>query len=159
LLRSNYKANAFSLIELIFAIALIAIIGVSAVSRFLRSDQFKQTLFVKQVISSLSYIQNLAISSGCHISVNASYSSISFNLRQNCTTGIFNQSVFDPKNMNNLFVLNAPSNIAIAFTNFPVYFDTDGLARRVSNSSIVDAMLNINGNVIVITGNTGFIGQ
>lgn len=159
MLQFNYKANAFSLIELIFAIALIAIIGVSAVSRFLRNDQFKQTLFIKQVINSLSYIQNLAISSGCHISVNVTYSSISFNLRQNCTNGVFNQSVFDPKNINNVFVLNAPYNVAIAATNFPIYFDTDGLSRRVSNSSIVDAMLNINGNVIVVTGNTGFIGQ
>ncbi len=153
------KLAAASLVELIFAITLIAIIGVSAMPRFLQTSQFKQQVFLQQVINSLAYAQNLAIGTGCHIAVIPNINIITFNLRQNCTSGAFNQAVFDPKNINNLFVVTAPANISIGATNFPIYFDVNGLSHRVSNNAIIDALISINGKIIMITGNTGLISQ
>ena len=153
------RVAATSLVELIFAITLVAIVGVSVMPRFLQTNQFQQQVFLQQVINSLAYAQNLAIGTGCHIAAITSINVITFNLRQNCTSGVFNQVVFDPKNVNNSLVVTAPSNITIGSTNFPIYFDINGLSHRVSNDVVVDALISINGQIISITGATGLISQ
>ena len=141
------------------SITLLAIISISVLPKFFVHTLFKQQIFLQQIINSLAYAQSLAIGSGCHIAITTNASNINFNLRQNCTTGSFNLSVFDPANINNIFALTVPNNIAVSAINFPIYFDNNGLSRSVNNGSIIDAIISVNGNSINITGNTGLITQ
>ncbi len=149
--------KAFTIIDLIFTITIVGVIGINVVPRFLQASAFNQKVFVQQVINALAYAQNLAIGTGCHIAVNTTYTNITFNLRQNCTAGAFNLSVFDPENINNAFVVTAPYNISITTINFPIYFDTNGLVNSIVTGAATNAILNINSQTISIIGNTGLI--
>jgi len=151
------KNKAYTLIELIVSIALVAIISISVIPRFLQTAQFQQQVFLQQLMHSLAYIQNLAIGTGCHISATNNVNTMTFNLRQNCISGAFSQSVFDPQNVNNALVITAPSNVTIVTVNFPIYFDNNGLAYSVSNGAIVNSSVSVNSQSFSITGNTGLI--
>lgn len=141
------------------SVTLIAIMSISVLPKFFVNTLFKQQIFLQQIVNSLTYAQSLAIGSGCHVAVMATTNNINFNLRQNCTTGAFNLSVFDPTNTNNIFALTVPNNITITTINFPIYFDNYGLSRSVSTNAIIDAIISVNGNSINITGNTGLVTQ
>lgn len=141
------------------SVTLVAIISISVLPRFFINTLFRQQIFLQKIINSLAYAQSLAIGSGCHVAVAATTNNLNFNLRQNCTTGAFNLSVFDPTNTNNILELTVPNNITIAAINFPIYFDNYGLSRSINTNSIIDAIINVNGNIISIIGNTGLITQ
>jgi prepilin-type N-terminal cleavage/methylation domain-containing protein len=152
--------KAFTLIELILSVTITAIIAISVVPRFLQTSQFQQQVFTQQAANSLAYAQQLAIGTGCHIAAIASVNTITFNLRQNCTSGSFNYAVFDPKNIGNSLVVTTPYNVTISSINFPIYFDNNGIAYNVNSGTIVNATLNINGFLsqsISVTGATGLI--
>lgn len=153
-----YLSAATSLVEVIFSVTLLAIIGINAVAKFFKSSSFQQAVFFQKVLLSLEYIQNLAIGTGCPISVAVvNYNTITFNFRQNCTSGLFNQAILDPKNNNNIFMVVAPADVMISAINLPIYFDPNGLAHNISNNAIVDAIVKLNSQTITITGNTGLI--
>lgn len=150
---------AATLVEFMLSITLLAIISINVVPRFFQSMMFKQQVFLQQVMNSLAYIQSVAIGSGCHTGVSISPNIITFNLRQNCTAGAFNQSIFDPSNNSNVFSIMVPSNILISSINFPIYFDANGLSHLMSTGVVIDAIININGYSINVIGNTGLISR
>lgn len=156
------KIFALSLIELILSILLTALIAYNVVPRFFNAVIFRQNLFVQNATSSLLYAQNLAMGSGCHISVTLTTTTMTLNLRSGCTTGTFTNTVQDPSNIANSFVKTVPTGVTLTNTNFPLYFDQNGQGRLVSTNNTTNATLNVTGSglttTINIKGNTGQIG-
>lgn len=151
---------AFTLIELVLAILLTAIVAYNILPRFFNNIIFSQNLFVQNAQSALYYAQNLAMGSGCHISVTPSATQITLNLRSSCTSGTFTITVQDPSNTSNSFVKTAPTGVTMTYNNFPLYFDQNGQGRLVSNNATTNATLTVTGGGIsTITNIKGAQGQ
>ena len=153
--------SGFTLTELVLAIILVAIISVTVIPIFFSSQIFEQDVFEKQLAISLAYAQNIAVGSGCHISITNTTSDITLNLRSGCTSGSFTNMVQDPANVSVAFVKTVPSDVTITSSNFPIYFDQNGQGRRISNGRTTNASLTITGpdktTTITIRGRTGRI--
>lgn len=156
-----HKTSGFTLIELVTSIVLTAIVAYNVIPKFFNAVIFSQNLFVQNTTSALLYAQNLAMGSGCHISVTATTNTITLNLRSSCTSGNFTNVVQDPNNIANSFIKTAPTGVTLTNTNFPLYFDGSGRGRLVSNNNTTNATINIIGSglttTINIKGNTGQI--
>lgn len=155
------KYLGFTLIELILTILLTALIAYNVIPKFFSTAIFRQNLFVQNATGALLYAQNLAIGSGCHISVTLTTTTITLNLRNSCTTGTFSSIVQDPSNIATSFVKTVPTGITLTSTNFPLYFDQNGQGRLVSSDNTTNATINVTGGSITTTinikGNTGKI--
>ena len=144
---------AFTLIELVISIILTALVAYNVLPRFFNNAVFSQNLFMQNAQSALYYAQNLAMGSGCHISVTPSSTQITLNLRSSCTSGTFTIAVQDPSNPSNSFVKTAPAGVTLSYTNFPLYFDQNGQGRLVSSNSTINATLTVTGGGISTTTN------
>ena len=153
--------TGFTLTELVLTILLISILAATALPRFFSNKVFEQDLFEKQLAVTLSYAQNLAVGSGCHIAVTNNATSITLNLRNGCTTGSFTNIVHDPNNVNLPLIKTAPNHITLTSNNFPIYFNEAGQARQTINDRIANSNLFITGaektTTITIKGSTGRI--
>lgn len=155
-------ALGFTLIELILAILLTALIAYNVVPRFFNLVVFNQNLFLQDATGVLLYAQNLAIGSGCHISVTLTSTTITLNLRSGCTTGTFTNTVQDPQNIANPYVKTTPTKVTMTYSNFPMYFDQNGQGRLVSNYNTTNSSITVTGagisTTVNINGNNGNIG-
>ncbi len=155
--------SGFTLIELILAILLTALIAYNVVPRFFNTVVFAQNLFVQQVTGTLLYAQNLAMGSGCHISIATTTTTLKLQLRSGCTTGTFStNSVQDPSNVGIWYTRTVPTGVTITSTNFPMYFDNNGQGRLVSSNNTVNSTITVVrsglSTIVNVKGNTGYIG-
>lgn len=156
-----YKSISFTLIEITMTILIVSIITTYAITRLADLNGFKTVLFFKQVHSSLTYAQDMAMSSGCHIAINVTLNSLELKLRNSCQSGDFLLNIQDPFYRKDYYIQNAPNNVNLATNNFPIYFDHNGQARLTSTNNVINANLTITGKnlqeTIYINGENGSI--
>lgn len=151
------KGNkGFSLIELVMVFVLLGILSFYAIPKFASKGQFEANLTLNQVLSTIKYIQKLAISSGCQIQVSYGSNTFSFNRRASCTSGVFSQPIYDPVSRTNTLAVSVPSSVSISSTNLPFYFDGFGRARSSASNNVTNPTITVGGVIIQIDGETGF---
>lgn len=159
----SYKLISFTLIEVIMTILILSIISVYTIPRLANIDNFKISIFLRQVYSSLMYAQEIAMGSGCHVSVNINSNNLELKLRNNCQNGDFSRNIQDPFYKKDYYIQNVPNNVYLTTNNFPIYFDHNGQIRLISTNNIAIASLTITANnlqeIIYINGENGLISK
>lgn len=145
----------FTIIELVTVILVIGIISVMAVPKLFNTSSYRARFFYDDVLSSFRYAQKLALSSGCHIQVSTTSTTLTLNKRASCTSGTFTVAVRDPTAGATTYVQTAPSGVTISTTDTPLYFDSMGRCRRSSDASIASYTVTVGGKVINIIGESG----
>ncbi len=107
--------KAFSMIELIAVVLLLAILAVFAFSRLGNLGSFEQKAFFDEFTSALRYAQKLALSTGCNVQVSITGSSYALRQGSTCTSNSFNRNVLHPAHRNQAYQnLSFPSGVTIS---------------------------------------------
>lgn len=149
--------KGFTLVELVLTLLLVSILSVLALPKFFSVFSFQAASFYSDLLNTVRYAQKIAVGMGCDVQVSVSTSDLTLITRDSCTSGTFTQDIRDPSSGSNSYTRAAPSNVAISTANFPIYFDRSGRSRLVSDNSISNATITINGRNINIVGETGYV--
>jgi MSHA pilin protein MshC len=152
----NRSSTGFTLLELVLVILLISVLSSSIIPKLFNFNTFNQRFFVDQALSTLRYVQKLAVAQGCHSQVAIVGSALIVTQRVNCTSGSFTQAVTDPVSRTGPFVKQAPAGVSISSQDFPIYFDGLGIAYGASGSKN-SYTINVGAHVLSIVSQTGFV--
>lgn len=141
------RAAAFTLVELVVIILIIAVLALYATSRFSISP-FQEAGFAQQAVAAVRYAQQLAISSGCDVeaSVTATTCTVTWN---DCGAGspANGTSVSNPATGLNDFCANSE---AASVTGDTVIFNSVGRPDAA-------ATITIGAQTIEVEAETGYI--
>lgn len=149
----------FTIIELVIVMALLGILSAVAMPRFFDTSAYYSRLFYDEVISSIRYAQKYSIGTGCHTQVEITATTLTLSRRVSCTTGDFTLSVKDPSTAgSSAFIRTAPTGITMSTGggSFPMYFNSLGQAKQVSDDVISNFSVIVDTRTINITGQTGY---
>jgi len=148
--------KGFTIVELVTVLLITSILSIYVGSKLFSTKSFQAVYFYNDVLSSFRYAQKLALTSGCHIQVSLTSTTLTLNKRASCTTGTFTTAVRDPSSGASTYVQTAPGTITMSFSDTLLYFDSLGKCHRSSDASIASYTVTVNGKTMNIVGQTGF---
>jgi MSHA pilin protein MshC len=149
-------AFAYTMIELVMVVSIVAILAVNAVPKFLNTISISSGVYYKDVLESIRYAQKVAVGMGCDVQVSYTSTTITLNTRSSCTSGSFTQNIKDPALSGSTFVRTAPSGTTLSSTTFPIYFDRLGQAKNSASGIVSNASITVGGTTINVVGETGY---
>jgi len=150
------SSRGFTLIEIVLALVIMAILAGSAAPRFFEQSAFADRVFRDTAITALRYAQKLAIVTGCEVQVTVGSNTYTLNQRSACSTGAYIQDVPHPGTGESDYTQTAPSGMSFASDVSPMVFDALGRART-GGGVVTDVNVTVGARSIVIEGETGLV--
>ncbi len=149
-------ASGFSLLELIVALVIAAILAAIAIPRFTDSES-KATAFHEEVKAAIRYAQRQAVAQRRCVFVQVSATQMSLvygdpNCAITATPLTFLATIAQGKAPGDAYVLDAPSGVTITSSVAP--FSFNGLGQP---SSVSDISLSVGGRAITVASETGYV--
>jgi len=155
-LKTRWKLNGFTLIELIMVLLLISIVAVVGLSRFTDESTFSEWGFTGEVTTALRYAQKLAMASGCDTAVTLDSGGYQLRQRAGCKTGVFDVFVLLPGGTGD-YAGSAPGGTTVSALN--LYFDPTGRPRDAGTGALLTLVssISIGAATILIEPETGYV--
>jgi MSHA pilin protein MshC len=153
--RAAADEAGFTLVELVVALAVIAVLAAVAAPRFVSVSEMNADLFRTELLAAVRYARRLAVASGCGVQIEIAASSYALTQQVGCTGSVWTQAVVDPSTAATTYVRAAPSGVLLASTVNPVRFDPLGRATD-SSGAVVSPTVSVGGRTISVVGESGF---
>jgi prepilin-type N-terminal cleavage/methylation domain-containing protein len=157
--------KGFTLIELVLAIAIMAILSFFAVTRLNPDQGLRDVFYFHNMLSKMRYAHDMAVSGQCDVKVNIdlvdSVAVFTMTTRQTdrCeSTEPFSISVDYPDEEKMDITPETATSWNVSVGKAAFYFDGIGRARDIdTNETFTQSVLTVSGKNIIIVGETGFI--
>ncbi len=154
-MRASGSRAGFTLVELVAAIAILAIVGAVAAPRFFEGGaETRGDLFRAELLAGLRYAQKLAVATGCATQVSVASSSYAITQLAGCSGSSYTLAVVDPATGDAAYARSAPAGVALASTTNPIRFDALGRALD-STGAVSGATVSVGSRTITVVGETG----
>jgi prepilin-type N-terminal cleavage/methylation domain-containing protein len=148
--------SAFTLVEVITALAILGIVALIAAPRFFGMAEFRARFFHDDVRSAVAHAHALAVASGCEVEFSISGSNYRLRQRSACTSGAFSAEVASPATGQPPFGGTAPQGVSLSASVNPFRFDALGRVRDGAGN-VTDVTLSVGGRSFAAVGETGFV--
>lgn len=154
--RNGAGANGFTLIEMITAVTIAAILASVAIPKLFNKNDYAVRAFFDDTLTALRYAQKLAVATGCNVQVSVSSNQYSLMRRGTSTStacpssGAYSLAVINPSTGESGYSGSEP-NVTLSSSVSPFVFHALG-------SASADVVLTVNGNqTIQVVATTGLV--
>lgn len=153
---SPSERGGFTLIEIVLALVILAILAGTAAPRFFEQSTFDERVFRDTAVTAIRYAQKLAVVTGCEVQVTVASNAYTLNQRSACSSGAYTQDVPQPGTGESDYTQTAPTGIGFTSDVTPLVFDALGRAQTGAGV-VTDVNVTVGTRSIAIEGETGLV--